>query len=119
MVFVESHILPKHSAITKTLAYHSGEPVNPRVLVLAPTGVPAINVNGNTIHSGLGIPVGNFRKSIPKLNEKKQSTLRHQPSEVKVILIDEISMVSNYLLLLTHQRLKMHGLFMENIKILY
>ena len=92
--------------LTKTLAYHSGEPVKPRVLVLAPTGVAAINVNGNTMHSVLGIPVGNFRKSIPKLNDKKRSTLRHQLSEVKVILIDEISMVSNYLLLHIHQRLK-------------
>ena len=92
--------------LTKTLAYHSGEPLKPRVLILAPTGVAAINVNGNTIHSGLGIPVGNFRKSIPKLNDKKRSTLRRQLSEVKVIVIDEISMVSNYLLLHIHQRLK-------------
>ena len=62
----------------------------------------AIDVNGNTIHSGLGIPVENFHRSIPKLNDKKRSTLKHQLSEVKVILIDEIPMVSNYLLLHIH-----------------
>ena len=61
-----------------------------RVLVLEPTGVAAINVNGNTIHSGLGIHVGNFRKRIPKLDDKKRSTLRHQLSEVKVIQLMKV-----------------------------
>ena len=57
------------------------------------------------MHSEPGIPVGNFHKSIPKLNDKKRSTLRHKLSEERVILIDEISMFSNYLLLHIHQRL--------------
>ena len=94
-----------YHSLTKTLSYHTGEPEKPKVLVLAPTGVAAVNVSGNTIHSGLGIPVGNFRKNIPKLNDKKRSALRHHLSEVQVILIDEISMVSNYMLLHIHQRL--------------
>ena len=44
-------------------------------------------------------------KTIPKLNDKNKSKLRNILSSTKVILIDEISMVSNYLLLHIHQRL--------------
>ena len=51
-----------YQALTKTLSYRAGEPDKPRVLVLAPTGVAAVNVSGNTLHSGLGIPVGIFQK---------------------------------------------------------
>ena len=94
-----------YQALTKTLSYRAGEPDKPRVLVLAPTGVAAVNISGNTLHSGLGIPVGNFSKSIPKLNDKWHSTLRQQLSELRVMIIDEISMVSNNLLLHIHQRL--------------
>ena len=94
-----------YQALTKTLSYHAGEPDKSRVLVLAPTGVAAVNISGNAIHSGLGIPVGNVSKSIPKLNDKRRSTLRQQLSELRVMIIDEISMVSNNLLLHIHQRL--------------
>ena len=56
----KSHIAKTiQSSLTKTFCYHVDEPDKPRVLVLAPTGVAAVNVVGNTIHSGLGIPVGN------------------------------------------------------------
>ena len=37
--------------------YKGGDPEKPRILLLVPTGVAAINING-TIHSGLGINVG-------------------------------------------------------------
>ena len=43
------------SHLAKPLSYHSGEPETPKVLLLAPTGVAAVNVSGNTIHSGIGI----------------------------------------------------------------
>ena len=92
-------------ALSKILSYHAGDPEKAKVLMLAPTGVAAVNVAGATIHSALGIPVGNFCKTIPKLNDKNKSKLRNALSSTKVILIDEISMVSNSLLLNIHQRL--------------
>lgn len=63
--------------------------------MIAPTGVAAINVSGATIHSTFNIPVGNYRKTIPKLDDLKRSKLRNKLSFIKAILIDEISMVSN------------------------
>ena len=35
--------------------HKGGDPVKTRTLVLAPTGVGAINISGKTIHNGLGI----------------------------------------------------------------
>ena len=72
----------------------------PKVLALAPTGVASINVDGTTIHSGLGIPVNCRTQALPKPSDAKRSELRNLYSEIEVIIIDEISMVSN--ITLTH-----------------
>ena len=77
----------------------------PKLLLLAPTGVAAINIEGITIHSGLGIPIGHHGENVPRLSDKMRSKLRNKLSEIGVIIIDEISMVSNLLLLYIHQRL--------------
>ena len=70
----------------------------PKVLFLAPTGVSAVNIDGTTIHSALYISVGYFRRNFPGLSDKMKSSLRNKYSELKVLVIDEISMVSNDLL---------------------
>ena len=41
--------------LTKTFNFYSGSPDKPKVLILAPAGVAAININGTTINSGLSI----------------------------------------------------------------
>ena len=63
-------------------------------MLLAPTGVAAVNINGTTIHSGLEINVGG--KLYP-LSEQHRAALRNKLSEVRLIIIDEISMVSSVL----------------------
>lgn len=62
-----------------------------KMVVLAPTGVAAINVNGDTIHSFFGLKPGfeldeAREKKIPEKKAKRFQSL-------KTILIDEISMV--------------------------
>ena len=42
-------------SVTETLMYRGGDPDKSRVLFLAPTGVAVVNIDGNTIHSGLAI----------------------------------------------------------------
>ena len=42
-------------SLNKFLGYKGGDADIPRILFLAPTGVATININGTTIHSGLGI----------------------------------------------------------------
>ena len=71
---------------------------------MAPTGA-AINIEGTTIHTGLNIPVGNFGTDLPELSAQMKCSLRNTLSELKAIVIDEISMVSNILLYYVHDRL--------------
>ena len=77
---------------------------------MAPTGVAAIQVDG-TIHTALGIPVGHFGTKLPPLHDKMKCSLRNHLSDLKVIIIDEISMVSNELLLLFQVHLRLNEIF--------
>ena len=62
-------------SLNKVLGYKGGDANKPRILLLAPTGVAAININGTTIHSGLGINVGS--KLYP-LNDQQGAALRNK-----------------------------------------
>ena len=59
-----------------------------KVIILAPTGVAAVNVEGQTIHSFFGFPIGILDKEV-----KASDRLRKIWKTFDVLLIDEISMV--------------------------
>ena len=94
-----------YQSLTKTLSYGNVSLDKPKVLLMAPTGVAAINIDGTTIHTALNIPVGSFSKNLPPLSDQMKSSLRNKLADLKVIIIDEISMVSNDLLFYVHLRL--------------
>ena len=81
--------------LTKTFNLYSGSPDKPKVLILAPTGVAKININGTTINLGLSIPSYVNGYTFPKLSDSERGRLRNLYSKVLVVLNDEISMVSN------------------------
>src|SRR5258708_11518057 len=58
-----------------------------RIVVLAYTGVAALNIKGQTIHSFFGFPVGVTPNTVP---EREDKTLYEN---IDAIVIDEISMV--------------------------
>ena len=89
-------------SLCKVLIYKGSELEKPRILLLTPTGVAVINRNGTTIHSGLEINVGG--KLYP-LSEQHRAALRNKLSEVRLIIIDEISMVSSVLFFQVNQQL--------------
>jgi ATP-dependent DNA helicase PIF1 len=60
-----------------------------RIVVLAPTGVAAVNIRGETIHSFFGFKPDITRQKIKKLKSRKERIFR----ELDAIVIDEISMV--------------------------
>ena len=102
----KSHLIKTiYYSLTKTLSYRSLNAEKPKVLLTAPTGVAAVNIDGTTIHTALGLPVGRFGKTIPKLSDKRRTALRNRLCDVRVLIIDEISMVSNLQLLHIHLRL--------------
>ena len=78
------------------MEHKGGDADTPRILLLAPTGVAAININGIVIHSALGINAGS--KLYP-LNDQQGAALRNKLSEVRLIITDEISTVSSALFL--------------------
>ena len=74
-----------------TLLEHIRSVAERRIIILAPTGISAVNVSGETIHSFFTLKPG-FEKDEAKhmsLNKKKQDKFR----SIKTIAIDEISMV--------------------------
>ena len=93
-----------YEAVTKILNFHSGSPEKLKVLKIAPTGVAAINIDGTTINTALGIPISRS-VNLNKLSDSLRCTLRNDYSEVAAVIIDEISMVSNVRLYQIHVRL--------------
>ena len=68
------------------------QPDKVKVLLLGPTGMASFHIRGSTIHSALGIPVSQ-NSSLPILSADSKSTLRNRFWYLKIIIIDEISMV--------------------------
>ena len=89
-------------SLNKVVGYKCSDPDKPRILLLAPIRVAAINISGTTIHSGLGINVGS--KLYP-LNDQQRAALEKKLSEVRLIIIDEISLVSSVLFHQVNHRL--------------
>ena len=100
----KSHLVKViYNAISRTLLYHCKDPEKPRVLLLGPTGISALNIGGTTNHSGLNIKPG---IKLLGLNDKFKAALRNKLSEVKFLIIDELSMVSNDLWIDNNSRLE-------------
>lgn len=83
-----------------------------RMVVLAPTGVAAINAQGQTIHSFFQLPFGPI---VPGMTFKERSTYNKMSKEKKsliktldLLVIDEISMVRCDVLDAVDQELRKH-----------
>ena len=70
---------------------------------MAPTWVSAIEILGTTVSSGFPITI-NIRGCLPRTSDQINCKLRTLHSMLEVIIIDEISMVSNETLINVHKR---------------
>ncbi|CAB3983616.1 ATP-dependent DNA helicase PIF1 [Paramuricea clavata] len=66
-----------------------------QILLLAPTGKAAYLIKGNTIHSAFGIPASQSLKNYKQLDSGRLNTMRCELGALKLILLDEVSMVGN------------------------
>jgi len=78
----------------------------PPVLLTAPTGKAAYGIKGLTLHSAFKLPLNQFAGLLPKLSSDISNTLRCQFANVKLLIIDEISMVGIKTLGYIDQRLR-------------
>ena len=82
----------------------AANPSLPSVLLLAPTGFSAVNIDATAINSGLAMGK-EMDINLPALSDHKNTLLRLSLTGLSLLIFDEISMVSNKKLLHIHQRL--------------
>ena len=103
----KSHLIKIIYSDTVRLLRLSGtfEPDDVIVLLTAPTGVAAFNINGMTLHAALLLGRSKFDGFQP-LSHEKLNTLRSKLSKLMLLIIDEVSMVGCDMLLEIHKRLQ-------------
>lgn len=86
-------------AVYKYLNTRAGDDFHQiKAILLAPTGKAAYNIRGNTIHTSLGLPVNQSLKIYKKLDPSRLNSFRSKFAGLKIIFIDEMSMVGNSML---------------------
>ena len=98
----KSHVISLVHNDTIKLLRLSGhmEPDDVAVLLTAPTGVAAFNIQGMTLHSALVL--GTTNAGCHPLAQDKLNTLRTKLSNLQLLIIDEVSMVGSDMLLQIH-----------------
>ena len=84
----------------------STNPDTTKVLLTAPTGKAAHNIHGMTLYSAFALPVTEFGGEMPNLSSSVLNTLRSKLLCLKLIIIDEISMVGSKIFSQINHRLK-------------
>ncbi|XP_076870505.1 uncharacterized protein LOC143521483 isoform X1 [Brachyhypopomus gauderio] len=94
-----------HYEACRILSRLSQNPDETRVLLTAPTGVSAYNIDAATIHTSLSIGTDTKLPYQP-LGDEKINALRTKLGNLDILIIDEISMVDHKLLAYIHGRLR-------------
>ncbi len=80
------------------------EPGDLAVILTAFTGTAAFNIDGMTLHSAFSLPIG--KKQYLPLSNDKLNTMRSRLSKLKLLIVDEVSMVGADTLYHIHRRLQ-------------
>ena len=106
----KSHIIKLvHYDTMKLLKPLSGhfEPDELPLLLTSFTGTAAFGIEGTTLHSALSFSCGpNKKKDYQPASSEKLNTLRSRLGKLKLLIIDEVSMVGADLLYHVHKRLQ-------------
>ncbi|XP_048514971.1 uncharacterized protein LOC125501890 [Athalia rosae] len=94
------------SFLIKTIRCWIKQHASKDTAIIAPTGIAAFNVDGLTVHRLFQLPVEHGRTPKYKpLSDAVLKTIRDQLKNVALIVIDEVSMISNVTFLYIHLRL--------------
>ncbi|KAE8739095.1 hypothetical protein FOCC_FOCC015418 [Frankliniella occidentalis] len=80
------------------------DPDELKILLCAPTGKASFNIGGQTLHSAFKLPINT--KQLNELSPAVSNTLATKLKALKVLMIDEISMVGQHTLHMVDQRLR-------------
>lgn len=78
----------------------------PSVLLCAPTGMAAFNIQGQALHAAFHLPVNQHGNNLTELSADVANTMRTHLLELQVVIIDEIFMVSEKHLRWIEKRLR-------------
>ncbi|XP_031637004.1 uncharacterized protein LOC116349612 [Contarinia nasturtii] len=84
---------------------HGINPDSLKVLLAAFSGKAACIIGGTTLHTAFALPINQFGGDLPTLSNNIANTIRAQLVHLKLMIIDEISMVGSKILHWIHQRL--------------
>jgi len=84
---------------------HGENPDSLKVLLTAFAGKAACIINGTTLHTAFALPFNQMRGSLPELSNDVANTIRSQLVHLKLLIIDEISMVGTKIFHYVNQRL--------------
>ena len=103
----KSHVIKLIHSDTLKLLKLSGtfEPDDVIVMLTAPTGVAAFNIDGMTLHSALLLGRSKYSGFQP-LSHDRLNSLRTKLSRLMLLIVDEVSMVGANMLLEIHKRLQ-------------
>ena len=94
-------------AITRHFNYNVNVPVDTlRVLLLAPTGKAAFNISGTTVHSGLVVPINQRNHRVAPLSNSRLTELQFKYHTLKMLIVDEVSMLGLNMLMHLEARLR-------------
>ena len=98
--FINGHGGTGKSFLIKTIVQWTKSTLNKQTAAAAPTGIAAYNIDGLTLHRLLQLPLEKgLKKSVyTELSSSALEKFRETFKEINVIIIDEISMVSNVML---------------------
>uniref|UniRef100_A0A8C4ZZC5 ATP-dependent DNA helicase n=1 Tax=Gadus morhua TaxID=8049 RepID=A0A8C4ZZC5_GADMO len=89
----------------RLFARMSINPDDTHVLLAAPTGVAAYNINGSTIHSTFAITT-TAKLPYQPLGDERINSLRATMKDLQILILDEVSMVDHKILTYVHGRLR-------------
>ena len=81
-------------------------PEKTTILLCAPTGKATCNIGGSTLHYALSLPVSQGIKNFEDLTADKLNQLRVKLTKLKLLIIDEVSMVGANMFEMINRRLK-------------
>lgn len=98
-----------------TLLDHFRRTTRKKVAVLAPTGVAALNIQGQTVHSFFGFKPNVTPDKIKKITGQEGRLFK----ELDAVIIDEISMVRADLLDCVEKALRLNGPSRKNGSVVF